>query len=249
MGFKFLINLDEACWSGDNDLQSILRNRTGNDTVTIEEKFGAKFEIRDYARFVITANTPDAVRLQVSNRRYLIFENSENYRDHAIYEKLWNGIKHGDLCERYYNYLMDFDISNFKPHKFPDHLDDQGTDTKIGQDVFRMYLFDLFVEDPRPLFVKNKGIGNKEMYESFMEYLHAVKSWKKNCSEREFWQAMRKLAPVIKGKEFKPRIDGEQVPVFAVSPKEFKDSFWRTLRLPKKYADINETEYYLKGVK
>jgi len=114
LGFKFLINLDETCWSNDKDLMSILRARTGNPTVKIEEKFGAKFTINDYARYCLTANEPP-VKLQVSNRRYLIFENSSKFIEHPIYDKIWTGLRNNQLAEKFYNYLLNVDIEEFNP--------------------------------------------------------------------------------------------------------------------------------------
>lgn len=232
LAYKFLIILDEACWQGDKELQGILRARTGNDTLTVEEKFGARYMVDDFARYIITANTADAVKLQASNRRYLIFENSAKYKDHPIYDRIYTAIKKDKLCQNFYTYLMGVDISEFNPHKFPKHLDDEGTETKIGDDIYRSFLYDIFEENPRPVFYKN-GLRCKDFYDEFLVFKNTVGSWQKNITPKKFWIEMNKLAPLTLKRKKPIRIAGEPCNAVDITPIEFKTTFWETMRLGK----------------
>jgi len=243
LAYRFLIILDEACWQGDTELQSILRSRTGNKKVSVEEKFGSKYMVDDFARYIITANTADSVKIQESNTRYLIFKNADKYLNHPIYEKIWGAIESDKLCEKFYDYLMDIDLTAYTPHKFPKHLDDEGADTKVGDDIFREYLFDLFEENPRALWYK-KGVRCSDMYDDFISFKNIIGTWRKQLSPKLFWSEMNKIAPLTRERKKVMRLGTGPSNSLEITPNELKASFWSTLRLGENTEIENEEIFY-----
>lgn len=231
LAFKFLITLDEACWQGDNELQGILRSRTGNQTLEVEEKFGARYEVDDFARMIITANTPDAVKLQSSNRRYLILESPEKYANHNLLKTIWQDVRYGDACGKFYNHLLHVDLSDFDPHRFPKEIDRHGMATKIEGDIVREFLVDMLLENPRQIFYKGKGVVKADMFTEFQNFCESIRSYQKQISQNKFTRELKELVPVLKRNDKVIKLAGKSFRGFTVSPEEMVESFYAQLRL------------------
>lgn len=245
LAFKFLITLDESCWQGDRELQSILRNRTGNRTLEVEEKFGARYEVEDYSRWVITANTPDAVRLQSSNRRYLVLESPNKYAEHEMFVDLWQGVKDGQLCNYFYNYLMQVDLDGFLPNRFPKELDTGGFATKVENDIYREFVIDAFIENPQRMFYRAKGVIKGNLYNEFTSFADSIRSYSKQISQHKFTRELKELVPLLQVRDKVTRFDDKIERVFDLTPKEFVESFYARLRLGAVPDDFNEDDMYL----
>lgn len=244
--YKFLIVLEEACWRGDKATQGQLRYLTGNDKITVEEKFGDRYQINDYARYVITANNSDPVHLQSSNRRWLVFENSDKYQGHIIYQRLWNEIRKKKLAEKFYQFLLDRDISRFQPHAFPKAIDTQGQAVKINN-IYKNFLYDLFTEEPREIYYDGRGIPNNVLFNEFLAYIKKTGgSWERELSANKFWVEIDKMAPICKGRRKVMRFGKKLTRTLNLPPSKLMESFWVQMRLgtmPK----INEADYFIES--
>lgn len=193
-GKKFLTFIDEASWRGDKTEDGIMKSLTGSAQMTVEEKFGARYRINNYSRYLIASNNPDAVSIERSNRRYVVFEvNPKNANNDKFFAPLWNGLRKGVLGPAVYDYLLRVDISKFNPYKLP-HFDNQGLTAKVNSEgVVAQFWVDLFFHNPRELFFEGETLIKEWTYEAFKEFASESKTWEKGISRMLFWSKTAKL--------------------------------------------------------
>lgn len=187
LAFRFLTVLNESTWKGDHELIASLKRLTGGDPLEIEEKFGGFYSIDNYSRYLITANNKDAIAVGITNRRFLVIENSTKFDNHPIFKKLWDGINSGELVNVFLDWLMSMDISDFKPFVFPKHLDKGNDETKFHSlDIVGKFWFDVLFTQPRPI-ITEKGIDRSLVLQAFQQYLVETKSYSKEIGATAFW--------------------------------------------------------------
>lgn len=239
---KFLTVLDEASWRGNHELANVMKSLTGNDTMTVEEKHGGRYAIKNYSRYVITSNEIEAVFLEPTNRRYLVLElSSLNIRDLEYYGRIWDKLQEGQLAEHFFDFLMARDISKFNPKKFPIELDNLGQDTKVASmGAVGAYWYDSLFENPQPIF--NGAILQKEpAYEAFLDYCHKTKQWQKGFSRQKFWRESKNLIPILESRETRyTNGDGQFHRVIRAYPSEVAENFCQRNRLtmPKHFDEL-----------
>jgi hypothetical protein len=246
---KFLTVLDESSWRGDYELVGLMKSLTGNATMTVEEKFGGRYTIANYSRYIITSNTIDAVKIETSNRRYLVLESSTAWKGTDRFKKLAAELKRGELHRAFYEHLMNVDLSGFDPFEFPAHLDNAGEDTKIeSMGQAGQYIADILYGNPDEIFRPSKQIGTivskSELYEQFMNYNSRFKQWGKRYTSKAFTSELENLIPILKDREIVLRVGDKIHRAWQVSIYEFFMSFCARSRLviPK---DFDELEYLI----
>lgn len=235
---KLLTVLDEAAWRGDFELVNLLKSLTGNATITVEEKFGGRITIDNFTRYMVTSNDEDAVKVGRKNRRYLILNVSDKYLEKdEVYSDLWDGVKKGNLCAHFYDYLLKVDLSEFNPFKFPKHLDTGGLETKLKSlsSVGRFW-WEVMVDDPKPLFHQREGalvMNKNEVFQYYDTFSKTLSRWDARVGVREFWKESKHLVPALGGVEFQVRNDGsDRLRVFRIPPQDFMNALADALRVP-----------------
>lgn len=234
---KFLTVLDESSWRGHHELRNVLKSLTGNDTMTVEEKFGGRYSIENYSRYIVTSNSIEAVNVEVSNRRYLILEMSQK-TENAFYKKLWNDVKHGTKCSHFYHFLMNRDISRFNPHEFPYRLDTQGMDTKLKSlNPVGQFWLNLLNFEPKRVFktyqqnTKNVYYLDKKLlfdeYREFCKYNYL----KNGISSMNFWLDTYALIPELKNVTTRRRSGKERIYTIDLNPNELRAAFCKRLNI------------------
>lgn len=114
-----LFVLDEAFWSGEKQIEGIVKDLiTGNEHI-IEHKGKEAYAVDNLLRLVIIGNDEWLVPASQDERRYAVFNvGAGNKEDHAFFEGIERGMNSGGnrLLMRY---LMNRDISKFNPNKAP----------------------------------------------------------------------------------------------------------------------------------
>lgn len=246
---KFVTVLDEASWRGNHELANVMKSLTGNDTMTVEEKHGGRYAIKNYSRYVITSNEKEAVFLEPTNRRYLVLElSSLNIRDDKYYSRIWGELEKNQLVEKFYNFLMKRDLSNFNAKKFPVHLDDAGQDTKVSSmGAVGAFWFDCFFEHPQALFVGNV-LQKEPVYSTFLNYCNETRQWQKGLSRQKFWRESKNLIPLLASRESRHESGGSFQRVIRATPYELAKAFCERNRLdfPENFDDLEllaETDF------
>lgn len=235
---KFLTVLDEASWKGDFELANVMKSLTGSSTMTVEEKFGGRYTIENYSRYMVTSNNVEAVKIGLSNRRYLVLEARMDWKGTSKFKQFADALRNGGLHRAFYSYLMNLPLNGFDPFEFPESLDTGGQDTKleslgpVGQFWFDR-LFEanedagaLFNSRP-PIFFINKI----EAYDSFLKHCEEVRTFRRPHSLRAFVRETDKLVPGLSDTESVIRIGGKNTRIWVVNPQTFAQSFCKRARI------------------
>jgi hypothetical protein len=249
---KFYVNIDESAWAGDHEFNNILKSRTGNLKFTFEKKFGSEYTIDDFSRLSITTNDLSPVILGANTRRFLIVENSEDYREHPIFNKLYAALDSGNLARKVYTYLMNLDISNFSPHKYPDHINVASDILKMTGDIYREFVYDFFFGEEEIIGDEYRAVWRKQdprfedcyidcaaFYEAFRVYQNkAGKNLR--IAPRKFWHFMQALLPIIKKKKGRIRLSRNKrvYGIKNITLKQLVEAFIKKYRLEKTYKDV-----------
>lgn len=252
---KLLTVLDEALWGTKREFANVLKSVTGNNIITVEEKFGGKYSLENFSRYMLTANDEDCVRIDPGNRRYLVLTLSDSQiGNDKLFKRLHDGCLKGDLCERFYDYLMRIDLSQFTAFKFPKEIDDGGVGTKVESlGPVGGFWWDLLVESPKPIIetFSNCTKGYSRMNRSFVMGLYAeyVKNvhQRPSFSPRKFWAESRKIIPLLDKKEIWYRNDAGMQRGFDVTAHSLIESFCAQLRvsIPDAFDDLALTHVEL----
>lgn len=231
---KFMTVLDEASWQGDANLSNLLKSLTGNDTMTVEEKFGGRYSIENYTRYVVTSNDRAAVRIETSNRRYLILEVSKNC-PREVYEKLWNGVKKGDLCGRFYNFLMRVNLDDFKPFAFPENLDTAGRHAKLSSlGPVGSFWYEVFFNGRAKVFIKHEGqimVPAPAAFTEFVGFRSEIKGTNKEITSQQFWHQSREMMPILLKESVRVYLKEGRVRAQPFGPLELMESFCARVRI------------------
>lgn len=242
---KFITVLDEASWRGDNELTAVMKSLTGSSTMTVEEKFGARYTIENYSRYVILSNEVEAVRVGLSNRRYIIFTTSQAWKGTDKFGKIMHGLRHEGLHEAFYDFLLGVDISAFDPYVFPAHLDTAGDETKIASmSAVGQFWSDLFFEHPQKIFYKKEEdffLSKNHAFNAFVSYVDTVRPHGRRFSRRAFTAETESLMPVLKARSTRLRFAQDNQRAWAVDPTAMLQSFCQKSRLsPPSVFSVSE---------
>lgn len=240
---KFLTVLDEASWRGNHELANVMKSLTGNDTMTVEEKFGGRYTIENYSRYIITSNDKEAIHIEPTNRRYFVLEISAGKRtDLKYYGALWDELRDGGMAGKFYDWLLKRDVSKFNPKQFPTHLDTLGQDTKVSSmGAVGAFWYDGLFENPQPLFNDGQYLKKEEVYQAFLEYVDTTRHYQKGISRQKFWRETRNLIPLLKDRETRHlNGDGQFHRCVRALPFEVAQDFCRRnrLALPDTFDDL-----------
>lgn len=237
---KFLTVLDEASWRGDHELVGIMKSLTGSSTMTVEEKFGGRYTIENYSRYIITSNDLESVRIEVSNRRYLVLESSNAWKGTGKFKELANALRGGNLHRAFYGYLLGLDISDFDPFMFPEALDTSGEDTKVlsmgpvGQFWYdKLFESDESEEGKLPFISKKPFIviPKQGAFLLFQEYCQLARPYGKHFSIRSFLRETERLVPGLDKTDMPVRLAGKVIKVWGIDPQTFAEAFCKRLRI------------------
>jgi hypothetical protein len=241
---KFLTILDEATWGGSFQLANKLKRITGSESMRVEEKFGAKYTIDNFSRYIVTSNDIDTVKIEPGNRRFLVFETAQP-RGSAYYSDMWNKVREGGVIRRFYDFLMKRDISKFNCWEFPTHLDTQGAGTKMASLApVPRYICGLMFDNPKKLWTRKNGdsvVCTMDLYSDFV--------MQENNTSRSFWSArkfvseLEKFLPALRGLSRRTHFGERKREAYYISPSELRKLCLTRIRLPDEES-IADSEYY-----
>jgi len=240
---KLLTHIDEATWRGNKTEDGILKNIIGSPTMSVEEKFGARFNIKNFSRYIISSNNKEAVALEIGNRRYCVIETNDELANNLKYfAPIVEAIKEGDESKKFFNFLMQRDISNFNAHEILANNYD-GVESKINSEgVVSMFWHDLFYEYPRQIL--NRGRINRNLtYSAFLGYCTEIKTHTRNLSREYFWEKSKRLIPVLRNAKEKRSGTGNRALLLDISLKNLLDSYAINCKIPMPEIDIDVNDY------
>lgn len=241
---KFLTFIDEATWRGDKVEDGILKSLTGSADMTVEAKFGARYRLNNYSRYIIASNNPEAVAIERSNRRYLVFVVNPEYCNRlSFFGPFWDGLKTGTLANHIYHDLLNTDISDFSPFLLP-KFDNEAGNMKIATEgSVAQFWHDLFFEKPRELFVGGEFLPKEWVFDEFQAFINSIRAYEKGITRGVFWKRSEKYFPFLAQIEQRKRTDKGRLHGFEGTPAKFMEAFCASLGLERN-EDFDELDYF-----
>jgi hypothetical protein len=245
---KLLTLIDEATWRGNKSEDAILKNIIGSPTLNIEEKFGMKFTVENYSRYVVFSNNKEAVALEVGNRRYCpIYTNDLLADDESYFRPLGRILKKDDVeIGKFFRFLKERDISDFNPYKILEG-NTAGMESKIASEgVVAEFWHDVLLENPVHLMYKDH-LHKRLTYHEFLNFKRRTSAYEKSVSPKYFWSKTKRLIPVIdEALTVQIRIDGKPERVYGkVGIENMQEAFIETVVIEPETALPVYDEYQL----
>jgi len=116
---KLVIQVDEIYEYGNWELANRLKPLLTEETISVNVKYGPQLTVRNYARFIIFSNHTAPIDLEEGDRRYFVVDSPAKPREAEYYERLHDFIDSTEGMATIYNWLMQRDLTGFKPFAPP----------------------------------------------------------------------------------------------------------------------------------
>ena len=193
---KILTVLDEALnYTSTGDYHStfnMMKNKITEPYQLIEQKGVNKYKVRDFTNYIICSNNPNPIKLEGSDRRYVVFNvSNDRIGDHDYFDNLVDQVENQDNVNQFYSYLMDYDLSEFELNVIPQ--------TKIKRDIAvncmpseKKFLYHISVED-KDLWEEyhSKRYTKTELYVRYQNYCTDLGT--KALGKITFYKRLREL--------------------------------------------------------
>jgi phage/plasmid-associated DNA primase len=149
---KIFVCLNEAKGKENYENSDRLKSRITTDTILLNPKGIAPFQINNYCDYIMTTNNNNAVNLDDKSRRYLYIETTSHYRRNVEFFNNFNNdiVENKKALRIIYNYLYNYDIKKIIPSgNFQNHIPEtkiQKTIINNNRDKILIFL-EFFVED------------------------------------------------------------------------------------------------------
>jgi hypothetical protein len=116
---------NEITWGGSRATRDILWGETGEDTRMKTLKGVDSFEVPNFSRFILHANSNRAVAVEAGDRRWLVcgcvapFADANSPESVEYFDKLSMYCKSKAVAKAYFEMLSKRDLTGFNPHKTP----------------------------------------------------------------------------------------------------------------------------------
>lgn len=111
---RLLVNLDEASGKDTFIQSNKIKSLITEPKITYHKKFFQPIQINNFSRFIFTTNNDTAVKIELSDRRFAVFESDNKYRSDPVYfEPLIKAIKSKEVQYMFYQYIMNLDIHDY----------------------------------------------------------------------------------------------------------------------------------------
>ena len=116
---KLVVQVDEVYEYGNWDLSNKIKPLITEPTISVNVKYGPQLNIKNFARFIMFSNHTAPIDLEEGDRRYFVFNSEAQPRDTDYYDALNKCISSIDGMNGIYTWLMQRDISHFRPYAAP----------------------------------------------------------------------------------------------------------------------------------
>ena len=111
---NYIINMDEALFSGDKKSMDRLKSMITEPTIAIEQKYQPRRTIKSLHRFFAASNHKHFGNIELDDRRFVFLRVSEKRKDdHEYFEKLYTAIKDPTTLGAFADVLAKMNITNF----------------------------------------------------------------------------------------------------------------------------------------
>ncbi|MGJ0506074.1 MAG: primase-helicase family protein [Methylocystis sp.] len=140
---QLVIQVDEIYEYGNWDLSNKLKPIITEPTVSVNIKYGPQMEVQNFARLLMFSNHEAPIDLEESDRRYFVFNSTAQPKDPSYYEGLNAYIYSNEGMDAIYTFLMQRDISEFKPFAPPPLTEAKKAIIKASGSPLKHYIADV----------------------------------------------------------------------------------------------------------
>lgn len=115
---QILITVEETSGEDTFGNSNLLKDLITSQTLRVEKKNFDIYEIKNNSHFVFLTNNTFPVKIEGSDRRFVVFECSEeNIGNHTYFEQLADAMKDDELTKKFFEELINIDLQDFVPRK------------------------------------------------------------------------------------------------------------------------------------
>ncbi len=118
LGGKIVSILDETSGKDSFSKNEIIKNIITSETVKVENKGKDAYDVNNYCRFLFFTNNDTPIKIEMSDRRFMVFECSDEVKKIENYFKnLSNSLDDMSKIKGFYNFLLKRDIESINLEK------------------------------------------------------------------------------------------------------------------------------------
>ena len=130
---NLLVKLEEATYSNGKANEDVLKYYITTPTLDVQQKNKDQFNVPNFSRWIFTTNWNVSVVTSDDERRYAFFQTSdERVGDRAFWDETYTILHSNGFNEALLHYLLNRDISKFKPRNYPE--------TQYARDVKQSFI-------------------------------------------------------------------------------------------------------------
>jgi hypothetical protein len=207
-----LVHVEEAYWSGARDKKGTLQALITSESLTIERKGIDRMEVASCLRVMMTTNEEWAIPASHDERRYAVFDVSDNrVGDHAYFRQLYEEIE-GEGAAAFLAYLMQLDLSDFNIRDVPQTsaLRDQKINSLEG---VQRWWFEILFLGALPLDTdanwnsSSAEVAAARLRANYEQFMLENRFQGAAVNSSQFGKELRKLVPTLSVR--RPRVNGK----------------------------------------
>lgn len=118
---NYIVNMDEALFSGDRRSMDRLKSMITEPSITIEQKYQPRRTIRSIHRFFAASNHDHFGNIELDDRRFIFLRVSDKHQgDHDYFGRLYAAIDDPTQLGAFVHLLASTNVSNFNFRAKPD---------------------------------------------------------------------------------------------------------------------------------
>jgi len=191
---KLLINLDEARAADTYAGSSLFKNKITEPRITLTNKYVKPFEVENYGRYIFFSNQDNPVKIENTDRRYVIFKTSDKYSNLAAddtdkvnyFSKFFKALDDPNVAYSFMQFLRSKDISQVNWENRP--LTESYTlSRELNIPIFAEFIEKYCFETDNITFTNNITQTTKpQFFTEFNKFLERTKNTGLTMKERTF---------------------------------------------------------------
>jgi len=210
---KILINLDEAKAADTYAAASQLKNKITEPLITLQNKYVKPFTVENYGRYVFFSNQDNPVKVEDTDRRYVIFKTADRYARLTpgdpvkvkYFGELKSALTDPNVVYSFMRFLRDRDIADINWEDRP-MTKSYVISRELNIPIFAEFLEKYCFETPGVQFVDNFNQTTKpQFFAEFNRFLERSRNVNMVMKERTFAIECKKHKFVLYKQRFSDR--------------------------------------------
>ena len=179
---KLIVQLNELEGKDGFSNKEKVKNLITEDKTIIREKYVTQYEQQNFTRLFILSNNLNPIEISHDDRRFIVFKSNYKKPDTKYFNDLHDMIKDKNKMQILFNYLYNYDISDFNARNDRPKTTAYNTMKEHNKNPLYRFLYDNFINNEfinnfeSNECIKNKKknlfyVKSKSLYDAFKIYL------------------------------------------------------------------------------